>query len=136
MRPARHQSQHFDNGLRQFPLRRDLAREFAELFLAGQLAVKQQERDFFEAGLLRHFVNVVAAIHQPGVGIDAANFCFARDHAGQAGTVCWFCFCTHQCVSSYSRLRNVQCSTLNILLSVECFSYWLRKPGQLSAAGS
>ena len=66
--------------------------KFSQLFDRRQLAVEKEISDFLEVRLLRHLVNVVAAIHQAGVGIDPADFCFAGDHAGKSWAVGWFGF--------------------------------------------
>jgi hypothetical protein len=61
----------------------------------GQLAVEKEISDLLKARFLSHFVNVVAAIHQAGIGIDPANFGFAGDHSGEAGAVWRFSFGAH-----------------------------------------
>ena len=81
--------------LRQRALSRNLLPEFIQLFAVRQLAVEQQVSDFFERRFVAHFVNVVAAIHQPRIRIDPTDRRFARDHAGQPGAVFWFCFRAH-----------------------------------------
>src|SRR5207245_11358397 len=95
----REQSQHFYDRRRQCTLSRNLFRESVELFDVGQLAVEQQVSDFLEAGPLRHFMNVVAPIHQPGIWIDPADRRFARDYAGQAGAVLCFGCGSHSWLS-------------------------------------
>ena len=87
MSRTRHESQHLHHRRGQVPFRRNLLSELRKLFHVRQLSVEQQVSDFLKAGLLRHFVNVVAAIHQPGIGIDPADRRFARDHARQAWAV-------------------------------------------------
>src|ERR1700682_5519815 len=113
MRSFRHEPQHLHNRRRQWSLARNLARKFSELLETRQLAVQQQVGDFLEAGLLRHFVNVVAAIHQTRVRVDPADLRLARDHSGQTGTVGWFCFGSHLGASLYTRNKHVQRPTFN-----------------------
>src|SRR6266545_5578520 len=108
MSRAREQPQHFHNRRWQRTVRGELLPKLRQLFGAGQLAVEQQVSDFLITCLLRHFMNVVAAIHQPGIRIDPADRRFAGDDARQAGTVLWFGFSTHESVLSYSRIGNVQ----------------------------
>ena len=76
------QPQHFRHLPRQCALRSNLLPEIGQLLPIGQLAVQQQVRDLLETRLLRHFMNVVTAIHQPGIWIDPADRGFAGDHAG------------------------------------------------------
>src|SRR5438552_11655973 len=122
----RQQPQHFYDRRRQFALSPNLFRESVELFDVGQLAVEQQVSDFLEAGPLRHFMNVVAAIHQPGIRIDPADRRFARDYTGQAGAVLWFGFGSHAWFSftresgTFKRFDNLT----------------IQRPLQLSAFGS
>ena len=78
---ARQKPQHFDHGTRQCAFRGNLLRKLYQLFPVGQLAVEQEVSDFFETRLLRHIMNVVAAVHQPRSGVDPANGRLARDHA-------------------------------------------------------
>ena len=76
-------------------LLRDFGLKLLELAHVRQFAVEKKISDFLEARFLRHLVNVVAAIHQAGIGIDPADFCFAGDHAGKSGAVGWFVFSAH-----------------------------------------
>ena len=87
--------EHLLDFLWQRTLGRNLLLEFVQLFAVWQFAVEQQIRDFFEGRFVAHFVNVVAAIHEPGVRIDPANGGFACDHAGEPRAILWFCFGGH-----------------------------------------
>src|SRR6266480_3813099 len=89
------QPQHFRHLPRQCALRSNLLPEIGQLLPIGQLAVQQQVRDLLETRLLRHIMNVVTAIHQPGIWIDPADRGFAGDHARQARAVLWFVFSAH-----------------------------------------
>ena len=88
--------EHLEDGLRQLAFRDDRAAEGGQLPRVRQLVMKQQIRDLFEVRLLGHLVNVVAAIHQPGIGIDPADGGFPGDHAGKSWAVSWFCFGSHK----------------------------------------
>src|SRR5437867_13339365 len=89
MRRSRHEPQHFDDRLWQLALRSNLLPELRKLFHVWQLAVEQKIGDFLKACPLRHFMNVVAAIHQSGIWIDPADRSFAGDHARQTRAVFW-----------------------------------------------
>ena len=97
MRRAWQKAQHINHRTGQHALRGNLLRKLDKLLAIGQFAIEQQISDFLKTRLLRHFVNVVAAIHQPGIGIDPADRRFARDHASQARAVLWFGFGLHPC---------------------------------------
>ena len=81
MRLVRQEPQHFDHWTRQRAFRGNLLCKLHQLFAIRQLAIEQQVSDFFKARLPRHVVNVVAAVHQPGIWIDPANCRFTRNHA-------------------------------------------------------
>jgi hypothetical protein len=72
-----------------------LLRKLDQLFPIGELAIEQQVRDLFKTSLLRHVMNIVAPIHQTGVGIDPANRSFAGNNSGQPRAVFWFLFGSH-----------------------------------------
>src|SRR6266487_2760795 len=101
----RQQPQHFYDMRRQLALSRNLLGESVELFDVGQIAVEQQVSDFLETGPLRHFMNVVAAIHQPGIRIDPADRGLACDHASQAWAVGWCLFSAHLVLFSLAAIR-------------------------------
>ena len=123
VRRLRQKPQQFDHFLWQLALSGDLFLEFLQLLAVGQFAVQQQISDFLERGLVAHLVNVIAAVHQPGVRIDPANGRFACNHAGEPGTVFWFGFSGH-CLSL--TLTTIRSSTND----------QSRKPDHSSAAGS
>jgi hypothetical protein len=95
VRVFRHQLEHFQNWLRQRAVRGECFRKFRQFLRRRQLAVQQQVGDLLEVRLLRHLMDVVAAVHQARVWVDPANFRFAGDHPGQARAVAWFCFSSH-----------------------------------------
>ncbi len=96
MRLLRHQPQHLQDLLRKRTLGGESAGKFFPLLDRRQLAVEEKVSDFLEVRFLRHLVNVVAAIHQAGVGIDPADFRFAGDHAGKSWAVGGFGFSIHK----------------------------------------
>src|SRR6266567_7101978 len=108
MRPAWQKPEHFGHWAGQRTLRGNLLGKLGQLFSVRQLAIEQQVSDFLKTRLLRHFMNVVAAIHEPGIGIDPADRRFACNPPSQTGTVLWFGFVAHGSVLSYSRIGNVQ----------------------------
>src|SRR5437870_11669825 len=112
MRLARQKPQHFRHWARQRALRSNLLCELNQLFPIGQLAIQQQVCDLLKTRLLRHFMNVVTPIHQPGVGIDPADRRFSCDNAGQSGAVFWFRFSSHW-FSLYLRIAILQLTGLN-----------------------
>ena len=63
----------------QRPRGSDLHSKALEFSHGRQLTVQEEAGDFLEAGLVRHLVNVVAAIHQAGIGVDPADFGFAGE---------------------------------------------------------
>jgi hypothetical protein len=85
-------------------LRGDLLCELDQLFPIGQLAVQQQICDFFKTRLLRHFMNVVTAVHQPGIWIDPTDCCFASDDPRQTRTVSWCSFSAHLVLSTLTAI--------------------------------
>ena len=96
---TRQKPQHFGHRTRQRALGGNLLCELDQLFAIGQLAVKQQVSDFLKAGLVRHLMNVIAAIHQPSIRIDPADCRFPSNYTCQPGAIIWFGFLIHQCVS-------------------------------------
>src|SRR6266542_2651338 len=112
MRLARQKPQHFRHWARQRALPSNLLCELNQLFPIGQLAIQQQVCDLLKTRLLRHFVNVVTPIHQPGVGIDPADRRFSCNNAGQSGAVFWFRFSSHW-FSLYLRIAILQLTGLN-----------------------
>src|SRR6266498_3094337 len=95
MRRSRHEPQHFNDRLWQIALRRNLSGKLRKPFHIRQLAVEQKISDFLKACPLRHFMKVVAAIHQSGIWIDPADRGFAGDNARQTLAVLWFAFVAH-----------------------------------------
>src|SRR5437667_1444505 len=115
MRLARQKPQHFRHWARQRALCGNLLPKLDQLFPIGQFAIQQQVCDLLKTRLLRHLMNVVTPIHQPGVGIDPADRRFSCDNAGQSGAVFWFRFSSHW-FSLYLRIAILQLTGLNQLV--------------------
>src|SRR6266496_1280239 len=115
MSRARQQPQHFRHLPRQRALCGNLLRKFGKLFPVGQLTIQEQVRDLFKTRFLRHFMNVVAPIHQTGVWIDPTDRRFSCNNAGQSGAVFWFRFSSHW-FSLYLRIAILQLTGLNQLM--------------------
>src|SRR5437762_13268606 len=105
MRRSRHEPQHFDDRLWQLALRRNLSGKLRKQFHIRQLAVEQKKDDFLKACPLRHFMNVIAAIHQSGIWIDRADLGFAGDNARQTRAVLWYHFIAHLVSLTLAALR-------------------------------